>query len=213
MKKKRKNRKNKNCKSNPFEGYKLPPCAQYLGNTNPLVKDGEVLYRNLNRLYLFLSYNYSQLDNIVYNPLNPLTYNTKVNGNLQIDLYTFIIGIFINEVQIGNILFNENMIIHNNKEADLFIKSIIENDMAQEYEISSTFIPSLSYLISNASAVIPFYTGNVEISIINFYIITMLSRFSNEVGLFFSDNAYITNDFINETLANIYIVFNECRNF
>lgn len=130
MKKKRKNRKNKNCKSNPFEGYKLPPCAQYLGNTNPLFKDGEVLYRNLNRLYLFLSYNYSQLDNIVYNPLNPLTYNTKVNGNLQIDLYTFIIGIFINEVQIGNILFNENMIIHNNKEADLFIKSIIENDMA-----------------------------------------------------------------------------------
>ena len=105
------------------------------------------------------------------------------------------------------------MIIHNNKEADLFIKSIIENDMAQEYEISSTFIPSLSYLISNASAVIPFYTGNVEISIINFYIITMLSRFSNEVGLFFSDNAYITNDFSNKTLANIYIVFNECRNF
>ena len=41
----------------------------------------------------------------------------------------------------------------------------------------------------------------------------MLSRFSNEVGLFFSDNAYITNDFINKTLANIYIVFNECRNF
>ena len=35
----------------------------------------------------------------------------------------------------------------------------------------------------------------------------MLSRFNTDYGLLFSDNAYVTNDFINRTLANIYVEF------
>ena len=84
--------------------------------------------------------------------------------------------------------------------------------MGNNYELDSSFIPSLTYVISNSSAVIPFYTGVIDISITNFYIILMLSRFNTDYGLLFSDNAYITNDFINRTLANIYVEFNTCNN-
>ena len=199
-------KKKKKCKNycNRFDDYSVPPCAKFLGSVNPLVKDGKVVYRNINRLYLFLSYNYSRLATEEYNYLNPLTFNNKVNGNLQIDLYCFIIGLYINEVEKGNIQYNSNIKIHDDKNADKFIKEIMENN----YEFNSSFIPSLTYLISNSSAVIPFYTGVIEISITNFYIILMLSRFYSDYGLLFSDNAYITNDFINRTLANIYVEFN-----
>ena len=99
------------------------------------------------------------------------------------------------------------MKIHDDKNADEFIKKV----MGGNYDLNSSFIPSLTYLISNASAVIPFYTGIIEISITNFYIILMLSRFYSDYGLLFSDNAYVTNDFINRTLANIYVEFNKCE--
>ena len=45
----------------------------------------------------------------------------------------------------------------------------------------------------------------------NFYIMLMLSRFYSDYGLLFSDNSYVTNDFINRTLANIYFEFNQYR--
>lgn len=35
----------------------------------------------------------------------------------------------------------------------------------------------------------------------------MLSRFYGDYGLLFSDNAYVTNDFINIALANTYVEF------
>lgn len=206
MKKKRKNKYK--CSCDRFEDFTVPPCAKFLGSVSPSVKDGKIVYRNYNRLYLFLSYNYSRFKTEQYNPLNPLTFNTKTNGNLQIDLYCFIIGLYINEVEKGNIKFDRNVKIHDNKYADQFIKKVMGNN----YDLDSSFIPSLTYVISNSSAVIPFYTGVIDISITNFYIILMLSRFNTNYGLLFSDNAYITNDFINRTLANIYVEFNTCNN-
>lgn len=203
MKKKRK----KKCNCDRFEDFSIPPCAKFLGSVNPLVKDGKIVYRNLNRLYLFLSYNYSRFKTEEYNPINPLSFNIKTNGNLQIDLYCFIIALYINEVEKGNVKFNSNVKIHDDKNADEFIKKIIGNN----YDLNSSFIPSLTYVISNSNAVIPFYTGIIDISITNFYIILMLSRFYSDYGLLFSDNAYITNDFINRTLANIYVEFNNCN--
>ena len=121
-------KKKKKCKNycNRFDDYSVPPCAKFLGSVNPLVKDGKVVYRNINRLYLFLSYNYSRLATEEYNYLNPLTFNNKVNGNLQIDLYCFIIGLYINEVEKGNIQYNSNIKIHDDKNADKFIKEIME---------------------------------------------------------------------------------------
>lgn len=203
MKKKRK----KKCNCDRFEDFSIPPCAKFLGNNNPLIKDGKIIYRNLNRLYFFLTYNYSRIKNENYNTLNPLSFNSRVTGNLQIELYCFIIGLYINEVEKGNIVYDCNISIHDDKNADKFIKKVMENN----YEIESSFIPSLTYMISNPSAVIPFLVGTVDISITNFYIMLMLSRFYSDYGLLFSDNAYSTNDFINRTLANIYVEFNNCN--
>ena len=189
---------------NFFEEFQLPPCAKFLGNNNPWVKDGKIIYRNNNRLYFFLSFNTYQLTNITYNPVDPKTYNILGNGNLQIDPYYFFIGLYINGVQRGEIKYDKDEDIHEDKEADGFIKKILDND----YTLNNNFKPSLTYIISNTSAVIPFYTGIIDISPINYYIVLMLSRSYGDYGMLFSDNAYVTNDFINNTLASMYFQFN-----
>ena len=142
--------------------------------------------------------------NPTYNYLNPESFNTTANGNLQIEPYYFFIGMYINEIEKGNIKYNDNVKIHDNIYADSFIKTILKNN----YELNSSFIPSLTYVISNSSAIIPLYLRTIEISLINFYIILMINKFYYEYGLLFSDNAYVTNDFINNFLAKIYFEFN-----
>lgn len=200
---KRYKKKNKSS-CNSFDDFTLPPCAKFLGNINPLINNGKVIYRNLNRFYFFISYHYSKISSPTYNSLNPQSFNDTINGNLQIEPYYFFIGMYINEIQKGNIIYNDNVKIHDNKYADSFIKTILKNN----YEINSSFIPSLTYAISNSNAIISPYLASIEISLINFYIILMINRFYYEYGLLFSDNAYVTNDFINNFLANIYVEFN-----
>ena len=202
---KKKNNKKSFCEE--FEDYELPPCAKFLGSFNPFVKDGKVIYRNNNRLYLFLSFNRNIVSEQEYNPLDPSTYLFKASGNLQIELYFFIIGLFINEVQKGNIYDYENIIIHDNSDADKFIKNVLGN----EYNITTEFISSLTYIVSNSNAIIPPFYGVIDITPINFYIILMLSRFCGNYGLLFGDNSFVTDDFINVDLANIYVEFYNCR--
>lgn len=202
MKKRYKKKSKSSC--NSFDDFTLPPCAKFLGSINPLIKDGKVIYRNLNRFYFFISYHYSKISSPTYNPLNPQSFNDTITANLQIEPYYFFIGMYINEIQKGNIIYNDNVKIHDNKYADSFIKTILKNN----YEINSSFIPSLTYAISNSNAILPPYLASIEISLINFYIILMINRFYYEYGLLFSDNAYVTNDFINNFLANIYVEFN-----
>ncbi|MGM9979449.1 MAG: hypothetical protein ACI33J_11670 [Clostridium sp.] len=202
MKKRYKKKSKSFC--NSFDDFTLPPCAKFLGNINPLINNGKVIYRNLNRFYFFISYHYSKISSPTYNPLNPQSFNDTITANLQIEPYYFFIGMYINEIQKGNIIYNDNVKIHDNKYADSFIKTILKNN----YEINSSFIPSLTYAISNSNAILPPYLASIEISLINFYIILMINRFYYEYGLLFSDNAYVTNDFINNFLANIYVEFN-----
>lgn len=198
---KRKKKRKSFCKD--FNSFKLPPCVKFLGGDNPFVKDDSIIYRNNNRLYLFLSFNTKITTGKTYNSIDPSTYNLTGSGNIQIELYFFIISLFINEVQKGNIDKYEDITIHEDDNADKFIKSVLEN----EYKINTEFIPSLTYIISNSSAVIPLFTGVIQISPINFYITLILSRFYSNYGLLFSDNSYVSNDFINLYLANTYIEF------
>lgn len=81
-----------------FENFTLPPCAKFIGSNNPFVKDGKIVYRNNNRLYLFLIFNGNINIGKTYNPIDTTTYASYVVGNLQIELYFYIIGLFINEV-------------------------------------------------------------------------------------------------------------------
>ena len=203
-----KRRKTSKCNYNYFNEFSIPPCVEWFGSHNPFVRDGKFIYKNYNRVYFFLSFNYTRNSGSEYDTANPFTFNSTGNGNLQIELYCFLIALYINEIEKGNIEYDKEIRIHDDENADKFIKTIIENN----YEIDNTFIPSLTYLISNSNAVIPFFTGVIEISMSNFYIILMISRFYSDYGLLFSDNAYVTNDFINRTLANIYIEFNTCNN-
>ena len=186
--------------------FKIPPCAKYLGSNNPFVKDGKIIYKNNNRLYLFLSFNSKTSNGKIYNPVDPSTFSINATGNLQIELYYFIISLFINDVEKGNIKDYEDITIHEDLDADGFVKSVLEN----KYEITTEFIPSLSYIISNASAVIPLFYGVIEISPINYYIILMLSRFNENYGMLFSDNSYVADDFINRALADTYVEFYNC---
>ena len=40
----------------------------------------------------------------------------------------------------------------------------------------------------------------------------VILAYISDYGLLFSDNAYVTNDFFNRTLANLCIEFNTCNN-
>ena len=103
----------------------------------------------------------------------------------------------------GDKVYLNHSAVDDDENADEFIKEVMGNN----YNLNSTFVPSLTYVVSNSNAVISLFTGVIDISITNFYIILMLSRFNTDYGLLFSDNAYVTNDFINRTLANIYVEF------
>lgn len=190
---------------NIFADAKLPPCASFLGSYNPLIKDGKLLYINYNRLFFFLTYNSLSTQNSNYVPKDISTYSFQENANIQISIYDFFIGMFINEIQSGKRNYDKDIKIHDNNEIDKFIKAIIENN----YEnIFDQFIPSLTYVISNSNAILSLYTGTIQISPINFYIVLMLNRFANDKALLYGNNAYVTPDFINYSLANLFVQCN-----
>lgn len=197
-----KKKKKKHCRCK-FQDFKLPPCAEFLGNYNPLVYNGHVIYRNTNRLYFFLCFNNNGDIGKTYNPAEPLTFNNIHGGCIQIEPYLFFIGVYINEFQKGNMAnFNETK-IHDDNNADEFIKSVLSNTYDTN-NVNSEVVPTLSYVISNSNAILPLFSAYIEIRPINYYIILMLSRFYGDYGLLFGDNSYVTNDFVNETLASIF---------
>jgi hypothetical protein len=74
-------------------------------------------------------------------------------------------------------------------------------------EITSDYIPKLSLVISNSDAILPLYTYAINITPLNFYILFILNRFEFNPGLFFGDNAFVTADPINFTLASLALEF------
>ncbi len=197
-------KKENDCCTNIFDGFSLPPCTQYLGSQNPLVGDNGILYRNLNRLYFFLSYNFATNPSNSYDSCDPSTFAIASNGNLQIDIYCFIIGIYLTEIEKGNIEYKPEEKIHQNETADNFIKEVL----SQDPPINTSLIPSLTYIISNSNAVASLLSTSIDISLRTFYIILILSRMNGDYGLLLSNNSYVTNDFINNALADIHIFIN-----
>ena len=194
-------KKNNDCCKSIFDIFTLPPCTQYLGSQNPLVGDNGILYRNLNRLFFFLSYNFTTESSNPYNSCDPSTFTIASNGNLQIDIYCFIIGVYLTEIEKGNIEYNPEDKIHQDDTADNFIKEIL----SQEPPLNTSLVPSLTYIISNSNAVAALLSTNIDISLRTFYIILVLSRMNGDYGLLLSNNCYVTNDFINQALADIHV--------
>ena len=106
-------------------------------------------------------------------------------------------------MEIGNIKHNKENTIHNNKTANDFISTTLEN----KTEITVDYNPELIIVISNSNAILALYTNIINISPLNYYILFILNRLENNPGLFFGNNSYATEDEINFTLAELAIRF------
>lgn len=189
--------KNNNC--NPFDGAKIPPCSEFLSNINPIIKDGELIFRNYNKIYCFIGTtsivsNSESEDNIG---------NENIQTNLQISIATFLIGLYINQVELGSIKHSKKNQIHNDKGANDFINETLENNP----EITVDYTANLSVIVSNTNAILALYTNTINISPLNYYILFILNRLENDPALFFGNNAYTTEDSINFTLSSIALRF------
>lgn len=186
-----------NC--NPFAGGKVPPCSAFLGNTNPIIKDGQLIFTNDNRVFYFIRTTSSTSDSSNNSQLG----TSNVQTNVQISLTTFLVGLYINEVQLGNISHSKKNKIHNDIEANDFINSILENNP----EVNVDYTPSLVIVVSNTNAILSIYTNTINITPLNYYILFILNRLENQPGLFFGNNAYVTEDPINFSLSALALRF------
>lgn len=186
-----------NC--NPFAGGKVPPCSAFLGNTNPIIKDGQLIFTNDNRVFYFIRTTSNTRDSSNNSQLG----TSNVQTNLQISLTTFLVGLYINEVQLGNISHSKKNTIHNDMAANDFINSTLENNP----EVNVDYTPSLVIVVSNTNAILSIYTNTINITPLNYYILFILNRLENHPGLFFGNNAYATEDPINFSLAALALRF------
>lgn len=184
----------KKCTCNPYEGGELPPCSDFLGNSNPIIKDGKVIFRNFNRVFYF----------ITTTPDNTTTLSDNVfysYTNIQISLYNFIIGIFISQIESKLIDYDKNCAIHKDTKVNKFIHEILQKKT--EIKLNST--PSLSLIVSNNNAIVPLLTTMINISPINYFILLVLNRFEGNPALFFADNTYTLEDPINFYLSGLNV--------
>lgn len=201
-------RKKKSC--NPYEGGKIPPCSEFLNNTDPIIKDGKLIFRNQNRLFCFLSTNpLSSSDSSSNCTNNYCDVNYLINSspsvytNIQISITTYLIGLYINQVQQGIIDYKPTASIHSNKSTNEFIHQLLQNCP----KVNVDYIPGLSLVISNNSAIATLYSSTFNISPLNYYILFVLNRLENDPGLYFSNNSYAAPNPINLTLAALNIQF------
>ena len=188
-----------NINYNPYDGAKIPPCSEFLGNMTPIIKDKEIIFRNENRIFYFISASMTKQDlNDKCSLQNLITLT-----NVQISLTTYIIGLYINELQLGNIEYNEENAIHTDKKSNDFINMTLK----KKPKVIVDYVPSLTIVVSNSSAILPFYTNSITITPLNYYILFMLNRIENNPGLFFENNSYVTDDPINFSLASLAIKF------
>lgn len=179
---------------NPYEGGEIPPCSAFLNNTNPIIKDGKIIFTNENRLYCFIStYPPEESSPAGTGLVGSIFQKPATSTNLQVSLPTFIVGLFINQLQRNEIEYDEKNIIHSNKTANDFIHETLKKSP----EIKMNHIPSLALVVSNTNAILPLFTYNANITPLNYFILFILNRLENDPGLFFGNNSYATADAIN----------------
>ena len=179
-----------NC--NKYADGKLPPCASLLGNSNPLIKDNKIIFRNLNRLFYF----------ICIQPRDS-TKTARIFINIQISLSTFIIGLFINQIECKNVEYNDKENIHSDDKINAFIHSSIKNPHQLDFEHRAF----LSLVYSNGNAILTPLQYNIDISLNNFLILLAINRIENDPSLLFVNNSEASEDIINFILSEIDITF------
>ena len=182
----------KNIDCNKYDDSKLPPCTNFLRNVNPIIKDGKIIFRNLNRLYYFIS-------------IKPNTEakESKLYINIQISLSTYLIGLIIDQIESKKIDYKNLDEIHSNKEINDFIHKSINNPTKKKTKNK----PSLSLVYSNIDAILTPFHYELDISLNNFLILLAINRFENNPGLLFINNSDATEDILNLILSDIDISF------
>lgn len=166
----------------------VPPCAQYLNN-NLIIKDGILIFRNLNRLFFFIS---------IQNDSSSISFE----ANYQISMKHYIIGLFLYELFKDFSKYDKDCKIDSDPKTNKFIHKLIQNPPKKLNEKYKYF---LTLVYSNQDAIVNPFTYNIEIKAIIFYILIVLSRFENNPGLFFANNNFVSDDPINFILSSMHL--------
>ena len=193
-KKNKKNKKNKTCFDLLYNNPDLPPCSKYLGNAHPILTENFAIFKNDNRAYYFLSTLPTGSNTIGAN---------LIYTNLQISLTTYLVGVYIFNVQSGKCTFDSNSPIHNNKQANDFIV----NTLNTPPNITLNYVPSLNLVIGNSNSILSLYTNTIIITPLNYYISLGLHALENDPSLFYGNNADALADPINIDLASYALRF------
>ena len=224
------------CNPNPFADAVIPPCAEYLENENILVLDGELIYRNANKIYTFITTSASN-----NGPTGSL--GEALETNVEISITTFIIGLFINQVQMGVIKYDKTKPIHPDEKIDLLIHECLQNiceenneenqsdaemnekpkesqkdemgeksdksegDNESQSKNAAEFNYMLTFVISNGNAIATFVNYQINITELNYTILLALNRLEGDPGLYFPNNNYATPIPVNLYLAGLNIKF------
>lgn len=234
--KKTNKQKKSQCNPNPFADAVIPPCAEYLENENVLVLDGELIYRSVNKIYVFITTSASN-----NGPTGNL--GEALETNVEISITTFIIGLFINQVQMGVIEYDKTKPIHPDEKIDLLIHQCLQNICEEDKEEnqsdsemnekpkesqkdemgnksdkseganesqsenSAEFNYKLTFIISNGNAIATFVKYQINITELNYIILLALNRLEGDPGLYFPNNNYATPIPVNFYLAGLNIKF------
>jgi hypothetical protein len=192
---------------NTYRGGRVPPCIDLLNNLTPIIRDGKIIFFNLNRVFCFISTEPPEIpapsERTAAEPFTPIQESPEIYTNLQVSLATFIIGLYIYQIQRGLINYDKNANIHSEKNANRFIHETLNRSP----KINVDYVPTLSLVVSNSDAILNPFTYTVTITPLNYYILFILNRMENHPGLFFANNSYITEDPINFCLANLNIQY------
>ncbi|MFZ7101490.1 MAG: hypothetical protein ACOWWO_02385 [Peptococcaceae bacterium] len=188
-----------NC--NLYEGGELPPCSAFLNNANPIIKDGKVIFRNENRLFYFI--NTTSANSSAENGADSAAGAASLITNLQISLPTYIVGLFINQVQLNEIPYDKDCTIHSDQTVNTFIHESLQNPP----ELKVDFLPALSLVISNGNAILTPFTYTLNISPLNYFILFFINRLEGNPGLVFVNNSFATEDLLNFLLAELNFQF------
>lgn len=184
-----------------YAGGEVPPCSAFLSNDNPIIKDGKLIYKNENKLFYFIGA--APSGGNVQASSGSIASAPSIVSNLQISLNTFIIGLFINQIQLDSVTYDKACAIHSDQAANAFIHEVLQSPK----EVNFNFNPTLSFVISNGNAILPLYTYTLNITSRNYLILFILNRLEGNPALFWGNNSFVTEDDINFALAALNIQF------
>lgn len=175
-----------------YDGGEVPPCSAFLTNSNPLIKDGKVIYKNLNRIFFFIGTTPTD-ENLSYN----------ISTNLQINLSTYVIGLFIYQIEQGFIKYDKNAVISTDKVINQFVHESLQNPPT----IKEEFNANLALVYSNGNAILDPLNYSVNISKLAYYVLFIIDRLTFNPALFFINNSFSLENCLNFFSASLNIQF------